>query len=145
MTAEVAEMQEVFLPVYIETVSTLYSVFSVVLALALAGLLKLFFSGRPQRDTFAETLVLGLFFAGAYAALSSVVASVVAQAGGSVNLGLLATTALLVGGAAWAATGFYGRSWGNAALGALSGLLSFAVYTVGILVIALPVVFVKLR
>ena len=58
--------------------------------------------------------------------------------GGSINLGLLATTVLLIAGAAWAATGFYDRSWGTAALGALSGVVSFVIYIAGVLVVAAP-------
>ena len=142
--ARSTELQTEFVPTYVETVGQLYSVFSVVLAFAFAGFLKLFFSGRRQSDTFAETLVLGFFFAGAYAGISAVVASVVALAGGSVNAGLVATVGLLVAGAAWAAAGFYGRGWGNVALGALSGALAFVVYTVGVLVIALPIVVLKM-
>ena len=144
IAAESAERMGEFVPAYLSTVSQLYSVFSVILALAFAGLLKLFFSGRPRTYTYVETLVLGLFFAGSYTALSAVVASAVAQVGGTVNVGLAATTALLIVGAAWAAAGFYGRTWGNAALGALSGLVAFVVYLVSVMVIALPVVVVKM-
>ena len=142
--AESTELQADVLPVYIETLGQLYSVFSVVLAFALAGFLKLFFSGRPRTYTFAETLVLGFFFAGAYTALSAVVASAIALAGGSVNVGFVGTVLLLIVGAAWAATGFYDRSWGTAALGALSGVLSFAVYLVSVLVVSLPIVVFKM-
>lgn len=133
-----------FIPVYLSTVGQLYSVFSVILALAFAGLLKLFFSGRPRPDTFAETLVLGLFFAGTYTALAAVVASAIALLGGPVNVGMVATTTLTVAGAAWAAAGFYGRTWGNAALGALSGALAFVVYLVSVMVVAIPIVLLKL-
>ena len=142
--AESQERQAEFFPAYLSTVNQLYSVFTVVLALAFAGFLKLFFSGRPRTDTFAETLVLGLFFAGTYAALSSVVASGVALAGGPLAVGMAATTALLVGGAAWAAAGFYDRSWGAAGLGAVSGVAALVVYMVSVMVIALPVVMVKM-
>ncbi len=133
-----------FPPVYVETVGQLFSIFSVILAFAFAGFLKLFFGGRSRSDTFAETLVLGFFFTGAFTALSAVVASSIALAGGSVNVGLVGTVVLLLTGGAWAAAGFYGRSWGNAALGALSGGLAFVAYTVGIIMVALPIVFLKL-
>ena len=142
--AEAAARQAEFVPVYISTVNQLYSVFSVVLALAFAGFLKLFFSGRDQTDTFAETLVLGLFFAGTYAALSAIAASAVAQFDGTILLGMAVTTGLLVAGAAWAAAGFYHRTWGAAALGAVSGIAALVIYTVAIMAIALPIVILKL-
>lgn len=142
--AQAAESQAEGLSAYLATVSQLYSVFSVVLALALAGFLKLFFSGRARSDTFAETLVLGLFFAGMYTALSAIVASAIAQVGGPLTVGMVATTLLLVVGAAWSAAGFYGRTWGNAALGALSGVAALAVYMVSVMVIALPVMIIKM-
>ena len=142
--AEAQAMQAEFVPAYIAIVNRLYSVFSIVLALALAGMLRFLFSGRPRSDTFAETLVLGLFFAGTYAALSSLVASGIALADGPITLGLGVTTALMVVGAAWAAAGFYGRTWGNAALGALAGVIALVAYTVAIVVVALPIVFIQL-
>lgn len=118
--------------------------FSVIQALAFAAFLKVFFGGRPRADTFAETLVLGLFFAGTYAALTAVVASAIALVGGPISVGQVATISLLIAGAAWAAAGFYGRTWGNAALGALSGVLALVVYIVSLMVISIPIMFVKM-
>lgn len=139
MIAEAVERNETFIPAYIETVGKLYSVLSVVLAFALAAFLKLFFSGRPQTYTFAETLVLGCFFAGAYAALTSVVASALAPFA-LTAVSSVVTTVVLIAGSAYAATGFYERSWGTAALGAVSGIVALVVYFGVIIVVGVAVV-----
>ena len=141
MVAEAMERNERFIPAYVETVAKLYSVFSVVLAFALAAFLRLFFSGRPKTYTFAETLVLGCFFAGAYAALTSVIASALAPFA-PVLVGSVVTTVVLIAGSAYAATGFYARSWGAAALGAVSGVAAFVVYMVVVMVVGFAVLLV---
>ena len=141
MVDEAIERNQTFIPAYIETVRRLYSVFSVVLAFALAAFLKLFFSGRPKTYTFAETLVLGCFFAGAYTALTSVIASGLAPFA-PILVGSVVTTAVLIAGSSYAATGFYGRSWGTAALGAVSGVAAFVVYTAAVLVVGFAVLLI---
>ena len=138
LITESMKRQEQFMPEYLQTVSRLYSVFSVGLAVGLAVFLKLFFGGRPKTYTFAETLVLGCFFAGAYTALTSIVASALAPFA-PIAVGTVVTTVLLIVGSAYAATGFYGRSWGTAALGAVSGICAFVVYILTVAVVALPV------
>lgn len=141
--AESMERTNEFMPVYLTTVSQLYSVFAVVLAVAVAALFKLFFGGRERTYTFAETLVLGCYFAGAYTALTSVLASAMAPFA-PLMVSTAGTSVFLVGGVAYAAVGFYGRSWGTAALGGLSGVLALVAYTASVVVIALPVVVVKM-
>ena len=140
LITEGMERNETFLPAYIQTISRLYSAFSIALAVALAAFLKLFFGGRPRTYTFAETLVLGCFFAGAYTALTSIVASVMAPFA-PLAVSSAVTSALLLVGSAYAATGFYDRSWGTAALGAVSGVCALVVYMLTVAVIALPVAF----
>lgn len=135
---ESIENQEAFMTAYLTAVNKLYSVFSVVLALALAGSCKLFFNGRQPSYTFAETLVLGCFFAGTYTALTSVLASGMAPFV-PLMVSSAVTTLLLIGGAAYAATGFYGRSWSTVGLGAISGIAAFGVYMLSVVLMAIPV------
>lgn len=140
--AESVERQERFLPAYLSTVQQLYSVFSIALALALAGFLKLFFSGRERTYTFAETLVLGCYVAGIYVLLAAVLASAMAPFA-PLMAGTIVSAVLIVGLGALAARGFYERTAGTAALGALSGLLALVAYVVVVVVVALPIVVIK--
>ena len=137
------EAQEEFLPLYLSTMQQLYSVFSIVLALALAGWFKLFFAGRTPSYTFAETLVAGCYVAGIYLLLSATIASLLAPFAPILG-GTIVSALLLLGLAALAARGFYERTAGAAALGALSGALALVAYMVTVVVVAIPVVIVKM-
>ena len=140
--AQAQEQQARFMPAYLSTVQQLYSVFSVVLALSLAGALRLFFSGRERAFTYAETVVLGCYVGGVYIALTSVIASAIAPFA-PILVGSVVSFVLLLVYTAFAAWGFYGRSAGDAALGAVSGLLAFVVYMVSVVVVAIPVAVFK--
>ena len=137
------EAQEEFFPLYLATMQQLYSVFSIVLALALAGLYKLFFAGRTPSYTFAETLVASCYIAGIYLLLSATLASLLAPFA-PILVGTIVSAVLVIGLAALAARGFYERTAGAAALGALSGALALVSYMLAIVLIAIPVVIVKL-
>ena len=141
--AKSMERQKEFMPLYLSTMQRLYSVFSIALALAIAGLFKLFFAGRDPTYTFAEALVAGCYVAGIYLLLSAGLASVMAPFF-PIFAGTIASSILIVGLVALAARGFYERSASATALGALSGLLALVAYMVTVIVVALPIVIVSL-
>ncbi|MEM6328408.1 MAG: DUF3667 domain-containing protein [Bacteroidota bacterium] len=132
-----------FLPLYLETMAQLNSVFTVALAFALAVLLKLLFSGRTQTYTLAETLVLGAYVSGAYSIVSAVTASLVALVANPA-VASMATLVLFIGFTAYAASGFYRRTWGDAALGAVAGTGALAIYLVTVVVVSIPVVLFRM-
>lgn len=141
--ARAAEFQSSFVPTYLTTLQQLYSVFSIALALALAGTYKLFFSGRERTFTFAETVVAGCYAAGIYVALSAVIASAIAPFA-PLLAGTAVSVLLIVAVGALTAAGFYGRTVGNVALGALSGIVALAVYLVVVVVVAIPIVTIRM-
>lgn len=112
-----------------EVVAQLNALLSVVLALLLALGLKLLFGGRERTYTLAETMVFTLYTTGHYLLLAPLVLVVVAALWGAagVSIGSFAVLAVLV---VWGTAGFYGRTWGNAALSAVAVVLAFGVYTV---------------
>ena len=143
LIAESMERTSEFMPLYLETVGQLYSVFSVALVLAFALLLKLFFSGRKTTYTLAETLVLSAYVSGAYVMLSAIVASGMAPFA-MPSTGSIVTMVLFFAFAGYAAWGFYGRTWGIAALGGLPGILAMVIYLLVVVVVAFPVVGIKI-
>ncbi|MEM0963152.1 MAG: hypothetical protein AAGK21_11530, partial [Bacteroidota bacterium] len=138
-----ADYQERFVPTYLETIQQLNALFTLVLAALIAAWYKLFFSGRDRTFTFAETLVLGCYIVGAYSLVSSLSAILVTVAA-PLWVGSAAAVVVMVALTTQAARGFYGRGAGNAALGALVGVLSFVAYLVAIVVLALPVVLFRM-
>ncbi len=136
------EFQTAFLPIYLSTVQKLYSVFSLALVLVLAGLFKLFFSGRTPTYTFAETMVAACYLSGIYLILAALSSSLLAPFA-PILYGTVLSFVLLIGLAAYAETGFYERSTRAAMLGALSGLVGLVGYTVIIILVAVPLVVVQ--
>ncbi|MEM1054147.1 MAG: DUF3667 domain-containing protein [Bacteroidota bacterium] len=143
MIAESIERTSEFMPLYLETVSKLYSVFSFALVLGFALMLKLLFSGRKTTYTMAETLVLSAYVSAAYTILSALIASLLTPFALPMT-GSFVTLVFFVLFSGYAAWGFYGRSWGNAALGSLSGIFALVFYLVSVVVVALPIVVFRL-
>lgn len=147
LTPEKRARLEAFMEVYIVelfgAIKQLNSVLSLVLAVLMALCLKLLFGGSRTTFTLAETLVLTLFVCGQYLLLASLLMSAVAPLGPAVTtgLGLLPFIALVVAGT----VGFYGRSWGNAALGLLTAVVSYTGYVVVLMATAAPLAIYRAR
>ena len=137
--AYMEDVLEQIMPLYMErlmeTMRTLNAVFALVAALILAAFFRLFFGGAPKGYTYAETTVAALFAVAQYYVLI-------------VPFGLLSLLVpnamwvytgvgfVLFGAyAVWTALGFYGRSWGTAALALVSYLGTYVTYTVFVMVI----------
>jgi hypothetical protein len=101
---------------------------SVVLALFVALTLKLFFRGRGQTYTLAETMAFTMYAAGHYLLLAPLLLIVVASSFGFMwtSVAGFAILAMIV---VWGVTGFYERTWGAAALGLVTVLTAYTAYT----------------
>lgn len=116
-----------------ETMRQLNAVFAFAAALLMAAFFRLFFGGRY---TYAEAAVPALYATGHYLILAVPLALLTFW----LTDGTLVYTALaaLAFGAVtvWTALGFYGRTWGTAALAGVSFVATYVLYTATVAVLS---------
>lgn len=141
--ARIDAFMEVYVVELFGAIKQLNSALSLILAALMALCLKLLFGGSRTTFTLAETLVLTLFVCGQYLLLASLLMSAVASLGPAITtaLGLLPFVALVIAGT----VGFYGWSWGNAALGLLTAVVSYSGYIVVLMATAAPLAIYRAR
>lgn len=140
LTPEQQERVEAFMAAVMaevpRTVTDLYAVMYVVLALLLAGMLRLFMGGRGRQYNYAETLVFALFICAQIAVLSTVLALITYRIDQMVVLvgSILVMLSIILHGT----RDFYDRSKGTLALSALSVLVTYVAYVIVIMITAFP-------